>query len=122
MTRDYQGFVVRIIVTPLGSCDSTKAEVMGLLMGHRELQKTRDSNALVEGDFAVVISWGSGQSFGSWKYVHFIHEIRDLMASLAVTLSHILWSPNALVDKLANWGVGLESDFVSSANVLPDDL
>lgn len=58
--------------------DSTKAEVMGLLMGLREVRDLHMYVTLVEGDSSVVVGWGLGSSSGSWKYSHFIHEIRQL--------------------------------------------
>lgn len=48
--------------------DSTKAEVMGLIMGLQELKKLRVHNVgFVEGDSKVVVGWGLGHFKGAWK-------------------------------------------------------
>lgn len=38
----------------------------------------------MEGDSKVVTYWGMGMGDGSWKYVHFIYEIRELVLSLGI--------------------------------------
>lgn len=73
---DCLGGVVWASTNLLGSCDSAKAEVMGLLMGLHDIYKIGISKALIEGDSAFVISWVLGLSIGSWRLDHLIHEIR----------------------------------------------
>lgn len=51
---------------PIDYDDSTKTEVMGLLIGLREIKKLGlHSDVLVEGDFKVVVGWGSVSSKGA---------------------------------------------------------
>lgn len=85
---------------------------MGLLMGLCVLQKLGVSKVLIEGDFSSVIGWGWGLSLGSWRFAHFIHEIRDLLTTMDSSISHVPRSQNALVDSLANWGWGYTSVLV----------
>lgn len=117
--RDAQGLIVWVVAGSLGICDSTKVEVMGLLMGLRELKNLGAAHVSVEGESKVVVGWGLGKSDGSWKYVNLIHEIRGLAGSLDLSLSLIFQgSQNAFSDLSVNFGVGLAS--VVSANVMPD--
>lgn len=97
--------IIRIVAGPIGITDSTKAEVMGLLLGLREIRDSKLKVPFVEGDSLVVVGWGLGHSEGSWKYAQQIHEIRDLMVALKVELKHIPRSQNGLANKLAKWGV-----------------
>lgn len=76
---------------------------MGLIMGLQDLRKLGASNVIVEGDSKVVISWGLSSSKGYWKYTHFIHEIREIVTSLNVSLIHVPRSQNALADNVAKW-------------------
>lgn len=48
-----------------------------------------------------------------------IYEIRELISSLSISLSHVDRSQNKLVDKLANWGINSLSAVVGSC--IPDD-
>lgn len=48
--RDCQGLVIRVVVGPLGHGDSTRVEVMGLLIGLHELRNIGASHGCVEGD------------------------------------------------------------------------
>lgn len=75
-------------------------------MGLREINRMKLWGCEVEGDLAVVVSWGSGPSMGSWHLAPIIYEIRELMPLYSISLSHIDRSQNVLVDKLANWGGG----------------
>lgn len=77
--RDSQGEIVRILVGPIGIADSTKAEVMGLLLGLRAARDMHLKGFLVEGDSLVVVGWGLGLLSGSWKFAQLVHEIRELM-------------------------------------------
>lgn len=56
MVRDNNSKVILVLSGHLEICDSTKAEVMGLLMGLGELKKMIIWGCMVEGDLAVVIS------------------------------------------------------------------
>lgn len=116
--RDCQGLVICVVASPLGHEDSTRVEVMGLFIGLHELRNIGASHGCVEGDLKVVIGWGVGSCNGFWIYAHFIHEIRDLVASLNISLSYVLRSHNFLADRIAKWGVGLDDIYVSS--VMPD--
>lgn len=64
----YSGFqreIIRTVTGPIGVMDSTKAEVMSLLMGIWELHDLHSYATLVEGDLSVVVGWGLGSSPGS---------------------------------------------------------
>lgn len=101
--HDAQWALIKIVVGPIGLADSTKAEVMGLLWGLREVCSLNLSHALVEGDSAMVVGWGLGHSNCSWKYVHLIHEIMVLVVvSLNVVLSLVPRSQNGMVNKIVN--------------------
>lgn len=113
---DSKGEVVRIVAGPIGFADSTKAEVMNLLMGLKEICDLNMNVPLVEGDSSVVVGWGLGSSKGSWKYAQQIHEIRDL-AALQVKLKHVPRFQKGLADKLAKWG--LEQPSIVKTNVNP---
>jgi len=64
VVRDCHGSIVCVIAGSIGSCDSTKAESMELLMGLRELKNLKFSKVSVEGDSLVVIGWELGKSNG----------------------------------------------------------
>lgn len=73
----------------------------------------------VEGDSKVVIRWGGGNGQCSWRLSSYLYEIKDLVASLAISLVHIPRCQNSLADKLANKGV--ISQFVVYDNVISKD-
>lgn len=89
VTWDSQEEIVRIIVGPIGVADSTKAKVMGLLMGLQEVCDLHMYAILVEGDSSVVVGWGLSCSSGSWKYSYYIHEIRQVVDLLNIGLFHV---------------------------------
>lgn len=103
--RDRSGAIVWFCCGLLGVCDWTKAEVMALLMGLRELKKLGLHASLVVGDSATVIGWGKEKGGGSWKLAHLVNEIRDLSLSMEISYAHVPREHNSLADKLANWGV-----------------
>lgn len=77
MVRDINSTVARVISGR--TCDSTKAEIVGLLMGLGKLRKMEAArNCIVEGNSTMVIAWGMGKGEGSWQLAHVIYEIRDL--------------------------------------------
>lgn len=117
---DVEGEVIRIIMGPVGMVDSTKAEVLGLLMGLWQIRDLNFSGSLIEGDSKVVIGWEKGGLLGYWKYSHLIHEIIELVGLLNVKLSHIPRTQNEMVDCLAKWGSSPET--VVRSNVIPDFL
>lgn len=58
--QDHLGNVTRIVAAPIEFCDSTKAEVMGFIMGLRELEKIGiERNGMVKGDSNVVVRWAT---------------------------------------------------------------
>lgn len=73
-------------------------------MGLREINHLMLKDCEVEGDSAVVISWGTRNCLGSWELAPFVYEIKDVVFLLFISLVHIDRSQNKLVDKLANWG------------------
>lgn len=77
--RDSVGEIVRIVASPIGITNSTKAELMGLLMGLREVRDLQLHVPLIEGNSSVVVGWGLSRSPGSWKYAQQVHEIRELV-------------------------------------------
>lgn len=87
-------------------------------MGLREVSCLHLICCEVEGDSAVVISWGKVVSVGPWDLIPIIYEIRDLVSSLSISLSHIERSQNELADKLVNWRVDSLEAFVG--NYLPE--
>lgn len=93
-----------MIANSIASSESIKAEIFGLLMGLREIKRMGIQDVYIDGDSKVVIRWGSGKGEGSWRYGHYIHEIRDLVMSLGIDLVHISGDRNVLTGKLANWG------------------
>lgn len=115
------GKVIRVVAGPISEGDSTKAQAIELLMGLHELKKLGGSNnALVEGDSKVVVSWGSGFSEGVWRLAFMVHEIRDLISSMNITIASILRDQNEIADKVAKWAVGLHGIFIS--DVMPISL
>lgn len=74
-------------------------------MGLRKLKHLGLKDCEVEGDLAVIVSWGKGESVGSWCLASTIYKIRELMSLLVVSLSHVDGSQNELADKQINWGV-----------------
>lgn len=99
--QDSQGEIIRIIAGRIGFVDSTKAEVLGLLMGLREIHNLNLHGSLVEGDSKVVVGPGLGCSSSFWKHAQLIHEIIDLVHVLNINLIHIPRSQNGLADRLA---------------------
>lgn len=109
-----------VICGPIVSCNSTKAETLGLLMGLRELKKLGAHGSTAEGDSFTTIEWGKGIGEGSWKLEHFVNEIQDISCLLGFKLYHVLRVQSSLADKLANWGSGRSSLFIDSE--LPDGI
>lgn len=64
--RDENGPIVLTICGPLGEGDSTKAELLSLLYGLREIKKLGRSGCLVEVDSKVVVSWALYTCEGAW--------------------------------------------------------
>lgn len=73
--RDHSDKVVRVISGPLGMCDSTTAEAMGLLFGLRELKQLGIKDCVVEGNSMTVIRWEYGKGDGSWCLAQIVNEI-----------------------------------------------
>lgn len=78
---------------------------MGLLLGLRELKKIGVSNCFVDGDSAILKSWGMGRGDGSWCMAPIIYEIQELVSLMQCFLAYIERRQNELADKLAIWGV-----------------
>lgn len=55
--RDSHGDINRIVTGTIGIVDSTKAELMGLLMGLREIRDLHLSVLVIKGDSSVVVGW-----------------------------------------------------------------
>lgn len=115
--RDSMGEIVRVVAGSIGTADSTKVELMGLLMGLREVRNLQLHVPLIEGDSSVVVGWCSGRSWGSWKYAQQIHEIRELVVLMHLVLVHIPRTKNGLAGKLEKWGVGQPQ--IVKSNVIP---
>lgn len=114
---DHDHNVILVTYSLLGVCNAIKTKAISLLMGLREFDRFRLKGCKVEGDSAVVISWGLGNCIGSWDLVPIIYEIRELISVLSICLFHVDRSWNELADKLANWGVNFL--LVYSENCLP---
>lgn len=69
------------------------------------------SNFLVEGDFAIVVSWVSKLGRGPWKYNIWLHKIPDLASSLDYSLTWFPYSANEIADHLAKHGVKQVASF-----------
>lgn len=102
--QDDEGKVCWVIYGPLGDVNSTKAELLSLLYGLRELKALGKHGCLVEGDSKVMVGWDLGLSEGSWALLHYIYEVREIIREIGVVLSHIPRCQNGEVDKLAKWG------------------
>lgn len=63
--RDHDHNVIQVACRPLRICNAIKTEAMSLLMGLREVMCLKLIGYKVEGDLAMVISWGLGVSVGS---------------------------------------------------------
>lgn len=77
VNRNHNSKVMRVICCPLGVCDSTEAEAMGLLLGLCEQRIMEARGCVVEADSAVVIDWGSAKGNNSWQLAHVINKIRS---------------------------------------------
>lgn len=99
--RDHSSKVICALYGPLGVCDSTSAEVMGL----RTLKRLGILGCMVEGDSEVVIRWGLGWGPGSWRHSSSLHEIWELAAAMSTSFHHVPRCQNSLADSLANRGV-----------------
>lgn len=85
----------------MGDRDFTYAEAMSL----RELKRSGLHGCVVEGNFEAVISWGMCCGSGSYRLLSILYEVRELVVSLSVSLSHVVRCQNGLVDHLANRGI-----------------
>lgn len=108
LIRDREGNVMISMVGLLGECDSIKVELYGLLMGLRECKRMWLKSFVVLWDSKAVIGWGRGKGDGSWRYAHYIYEIKELVAKLGVTLYHVSKNHNVMADSLTNWGGGFD--------------
>lgn len=90
---------------PLGRCNSTKDETMGLLMGIRELKRMGAVGALIEGDSVVVIGWGQGKGCNTWELWSNVYEINEIALDIGCSFSRFRREQNSMADSLANWGV-----------------
>lgn len=92
---DYHSLVFRIITSSINHGNSNRVEVLSLFMGLHEFKKIEISHSCI-GDSKVMIEWGLGFCMGYRKYASFIHEIRDLGASLNISISYVSRSQNSL--------------------------
>lgn len=119
MLQDHDQKTILVTYGPLRTYNAIKGIAISLLMGLRELHCLQVNGCEAKGDSEVVISWGLGNSSGSWELAPVIYEIREIISSLSISLSHIDRSQNELADKLANSGVN--SLMVVVENFLPAD-
>lgn len=86
IVRDDFSNIVLVLSGPLGWCDCTKAEMLGLLEELCGLKCLGIQCWLLEGDSKVVVSLALGKCDGSWKMAHFVWEIKSLTLDLEVSL------------------------------------
>lgn len=60
---------------------------MSLLQGLNIVKEKGLGDCIIEGDSEMVVSWGVRQSWGSWKLINLVWEIRDLIAELQVEVT-----------------------------------
>lgn len=87
--RDHDHNLIQVTCGPLGECNAIHAKVNSLLMGLREIKCIKLKGCEVEGDSAVIISWGKGTCLNSWELASTIYEIRELLSLLFISLIHI---------------------------------
>lgn len=63
--------VIFVVYGPLGSCNSTKAEMVGLLEGLCILNELGIQGCEVKGD-STVISWGRDRCEGRWQLTYLV--------------------------------------------------
>jgi len=76
-------------------------------MSLHELNRQGVVGSIVEEDLATVIGWANGLGEGFWKAGHYVNEIKELSRLLGISLVHVPRAQNSMVNKLANWGLGL---------------
>lgn len=103
--RDGNRLIIMVVCGLLGICDSMKEEVLVLLMGLCELKQLDAMGRHVEGDSMVVVQWDIGLALGSLQLTHYILEIRLIIRTLDLSLSHILRMANEIPDGLAKNGL-----------------
>lgn len=59
------------------------------------------TKCFVEGDLRMVISWAKGMVAWSWKLLHYVREVRNLVAEVKAVVHHVPHSQNVVADKLA---------------------
>lgn len=74
-------------------------------MGLCELKLLKVFGCLVVGDSDVIIRWGGDQGPGSWHHSSSLYEIKELIATLSISLIHVPRCQNSLANGLANRGV-----------------
>lgn len=100
ITKRYPGVIIFIILVQ----SSRRREKLKRM---KELWVMGWSRCLVEGDSKVVVSWASGSFNGSWKFAHYIHEIKSIIRELSILVSHVIGIRFGPADSLATWGAGL---------------
>lgn len=103
--RDVNGDIMGVKGGPLGVMDVIQAEIMGLLEGLNLARDKGVMGCLIERYFFLVICWGKGEMYGSWRINHLISEIRCIMRDIAAVLFHAPRVQNLLVDRIAKWSV-----------------
>lgn len=86
--------MVFVLCGPLGRCDSTKAELFGLLEGLHMLKELGIYGCPVVGGSKVVVS---GKCEGSWQLIHYVHKVRVLIKEFHIS-PHIPRSRNEVAD------------------------
>lgn len=116
--RDHGGAICLVRGVSLGHCNTIEAELIGLLISLKLLKDKGHYDCIVEGDSKSVVSWGKGESLGSWRLRHFIHEIKHLALMLKAFILHVTRAKNSLANRLAKWSVSRREEFYRE--VLPD--
>jgi ribonuclease HI len=115
--RDSKGNIIRLYAGSLGNSTNNAAEFGALETGLEILSREGMTNAIVEGDSALVINTvrklQNGTRMGKiqrhWRLAHLLQKIQEhLRTGITVELRWVRRSANGLADRIANEGVDNE--------------
>ncbi|XP_077231488.1 uncharacterized protein LOC143864444 [Tasmannia lanceolata] len=108
LARDSTGVVSWAFVGPIGTSDSSEAEVKAAFQGIKHMGRDIFDKVIVEGDSSNVISWLSGKIAPPWRFLSFFEEIADLVSGSSIVFKFVRRSANGEADSLARSGVHKE--------------
>jgi ribonuclease HI len=115
--RDSKGNIIRLYAGSLGNSTNNAAEFRALETGLEILNREGMTNAIVEGDSALVINTvrklQNGARMGKiqrhWRLAHLLKKIQEhLQTGITVELRWVRRSANGLADRIENEGVDKE--------------